>query len=567
MPKDPVEQYARDVASGKIPSGKLQRFACERHLSDRKRFRTKRSKFHWDLDWCLKKLSFFPQLIHWRGQLVGEAFELMGWQVFCVGSLFGWLKRDGTYRFETAYISVPKKSGKSIFMGAIALLRGFFDGEAGAEVYSIATTRDQANIVWREAYELKRRSRNPLVRRLKVFEGRKNIHDDKTRSKFEPLSADRDSGDGVNPYCLIADEVHRYKDADLLNMLQESMATRRNRLTLEITTAGWNRNSICYEHDQYSQKVLERIVKDESWFTFICRADEEDRERWDDPEVWEKANPSWGVAIHEDRVRTTAQQAAELPSKMNDFLRYRLNIWTEQAERAIDMPRWIASGESSPTVADLRGRPCFGGLDLATVRDLCAFVLVFPMDEIVAALSWFWCPEVGVLKRSKEDKAPYDRWVSRNLMRATAGDTISHNAIFVDILKILESFDLVALAYDPHNSGDLPHQLSDVFGEERVVTFYQGFGNMAAPCKEIERRYLEGNLKHGNNIALNWMASNAAWRINEYGDKRFDKEKAAEKIDGMVALAMAVGEWLRRKSDEDSEESVYDRENRGLTVF
>jgi len=397
--------------SGKIPSGKLQRLACQRHLNDLKRFKGKRAPYYWDLDWCLKKLSFYPQLIHWRGDLVGQPFELMGWQLFCSGQMFGWFKRDGSYRFETAYISVPKKSGKSVWVGATGLLRGFFDGEAGSETFSIATTREQANIVWREAYELKRRSQNPLVRGLKVFEGRRNIHDDKTRSKFEPLSADRDSGDGVNPYCLIADEVHRYRDADLLNMLKESMKTRRNKLVIEITTAGWDRNSMCYQHDEYSQKILTGLTENEEWFAFICRADDEDKDNWDEPEVWAKANPSYGICIHAHDVQTTVQEISGIPSMLNDFLRYRLNIWTEQAERAIDTPRWIASGEGSPGISALRGRRCFAGLDLASVMDLAAFALVFPDEEEISALLWLWCPEVGVLKRAKEDRAPYDQGV------------------------------------------------------------------------------------------------------------------------------------------------------------
>lgn len=564
-PADPVTAYARRVVSKKVPAGKLQRLACKRHLDDLKKYPGKRGKYRWDLDWCKKKLAFFPQLIHWRGQLAGEPFELMDWQTFVAGSLFGWFKRDNTYRFETAYISVPKKSGKSVFVGALGLLRGFFDGEAGAEVYSIATTREQANIVWTEASELKRRSANPLVKRLKVFEGRKNIHDTVTRSKFEPLSAEKDSGDGVNPYCLIADEVHRYKDADILNMLQESMATRINRLTIEITTAGWNRNSICYEHDEYSQKVLEGALVNDEWFTFIARADEEDRDRWDQPDVWAKANPSWGVAIQEDRVEVAAREAAALPSKLNDFLRYRLNIWTEQSERAIDIPRWKQSGEGSPTLASLRGRQCFGGLDLASNRDLSAFVLIFPMPPEVAVLMWLWCPEVGVLRRAKEDRQPYDHWIAANLMKATNGDTTDYATIRVDILSILEHFELGALAYDPHNSGNLPHDLADVLGESKVIKFYQGFGNMAAPVKELERLYLALLLKHGNNAALNTMAANAAWRVNEYNDKRFDREKSSEKIDGMVALAMAIGAWLNHK--QDSSESVYDREDRGIEVF
>ncbi|MGH8648984.1 MAG: terminase TerL endonuclease subunit, partial [Burkholderiales bacterium] len=391
-------------------------------------------------------------------------------------------------------------------------------------------------------------------------------YDTSTSSKFQPLSADKDSGDGVNPYCLIADEVHRYRDAALLNMLKESMATRRNQLIIEITTAGWDRNSICYEHDDYSQKILERTVENENWFAFICRADDEDRDRWDKPDVWAKANPSYGIAIHEDRVRIAAKEAAELPSKLNDFLRYRLNIWTEQSERAIDIERWVASGEGSPTMAQLRGRRCFGGLDLASNKDLSALVLVFPDEPEVAALMWLWCPEVGVLRRAKEDRAPYDRWVALNLMKATDGDTTNLDTVAVDILSILEHFDFQALAYDPHNSGNLPHKLADVLGTERVVKFYQGFGNMAAPCKEIERLYLAGHLKLGNNPALNWMANNAAWRVNEYNDKRFDREKSSEKIDGVVALAMAIGAWLNQQA-KDTSESVYDREDRSIEVF
>lgn len=576
---DPVTAYARDVVSGKIPAGKLQVLACKRHLDDLKRFDSRpidaketwkpKTDFYWDLEFALGKLSFFPQLRHWRGRIAGEPFELMGWQTFCTGSLFGWFKRDETYRFETAMISVPKKSGKSLWVGAVGLLRGFYDDENGSEVYSIATTKDQADIVWQEAANLAKKSTHPKLKRLDVSTTKPhvhhNIHDRTTQSKFEPLSADRDSGDGVNPYCLIADELHRYKSADLLNMLQESMASRRNRLTIEITTAGWDRTSICYEHDQYSQKVLERTVENETWFAFICRADDEDKENWTDPKVWAKANPSYGVAIQESRVQTAAQLAAELPSKLNDFLRYRLNIWTEQSERAIEIERWVKSGEGTPAMATLRGKKCFGGLDLASNKDLCAFLLIFPTLADVVALAWFWCPEAGILKRSKDDRVPYDHWVKANLIKATPGDTADHRVIKADILKIAQFFDLQMLAFDPHNAGNLPHELADELGEDRLTTFYQGHGNMAAPVKEIERLYLDEKLKHGNNPVLNWMANNAAFRVNEYNEKRFDKLKSTEKIDGMVALAMAIGAWL--KSQIEEKKSVYEREGRGLTVI
>jgi phage terminase large subunit-like protein len=585
-PADPVTAYARQVVAGKVPSTRYHRLACKRHLDDLKRFQTipydledpRREKwkpktdYYWDLYWCLKKLSFFPQLVHWRGQLAGQPFELMPWQMFVAGSLLGWSKRDGTYRYETAYISVPKKSGKSVFVGGLGLLRGFFDDEPGAETYSLATTYKQSDIVWREAAELAKRSKDQLVQKLNISTTRPggvhNINDNRTSSKFEPLSSDKDSGDGVNPCVILADEIHRYKDAALLNMLQESMSSRRNRLTVEITTAGWDRNTICYEHDEHSKKVLVSTVVDEAWFVFICRADPEDRDRWNQLDVWKKSNPSWGITIREDRVRTAAKQAAELPSKLNDFLRYRLNIWTEQTKRAIDIDRWIASGENSPSLDALRGERCFAGLDLASNRDLCALLVIFPFlaDGEVAVIQWLWCPEKGIERRSMEDRAPYTQFVESNLMKATDSDTTNYNVIRVDSLAILEHFELVALAFDPHNSGNLPHELAEVLGEKRVVKFDQRFGSMAAPVKEIERLYMEGKLKHGNNQALNWMANNTAYRTNEFGERRYDKEKSSEKIDGMVALAMAVGAWLNYEIQE-AQESVYDRENRSIEII
>lgn len=586
-PPDPVTAYARAVVSGKVPSGKLQRQACERHLKDQKRFNVhpymlddprrekwkSKTEFYWDPYWAEKKLGFFPQLIHWRDRLAGRPFVLMPWQAFVAGSLLGWFKRERGYRFHTAYVCVPKKSGKSVFMGALALLLGFFDGVEGGETYSIATTKDQADLVWNEAANLAARSQNPLVRRLKVSStnpaAHHNIHDPITRSKFEPISADKDSGDGKNPHVLIADEVHRYKDAGLLNMLKESTATRESPMTIEITTAGWNRVSICYKHDELSQKILQGTVQNDGWFAFICRADEEDRKEenwWNDPKVWAKANPSLGVAIREEQVRGAATEANLLPDNLNDFLRYRLNIWTEQNKRAITMERWIASGEGSPMRIELLGRECFGGLDLASLRDLCAFSLIFPEGERVPTLVWFWIPEKGLRQRVENDKVPYDRWVDQNLIKVTSGDTTDYEIIKADVLQILEHFRLRVLAYDPYNAGSLPHQLVEDLGEERVVKFGQHFNWMAAPCNEIERLYLAGLLKHGNNPVLNWMAQNAAWGIKEPGVRRFDREESSDKIDGMVATAMAVGAWLRT-GNEESNESVYDRENRSIEIF
>lgn len=594
LPADPVTAYAKQIANGRRPAGRLQKLACKRHLEDLKKYRGARAPFKWDLAFALKKLSFFPELRHWRGELKGQPFELMDWQAFCTGSLYGWCRRDDdeVFRYTRAYISVPKKSGKSVWVGALGLLKAFYDDEQGAEVYSIAMSKEQADIVWNEAANLVLQSKNPLLRRLDVSSTKPNvkhnIHDRETVSKFEPLSSDKDSGDGKNPNCLIADEVHRYKDADLLNMLEESMATRRNQLTIEITTAGWDRKSICYQHDEYSRSVLEGRVEDPTWFAFICRADKKKTQNWSDedvwtnPQVWAAANPSYGVSIREERVRAAVSSVREIPSKLNDFLRYRLNVWTEQAERWVELDRWIESGNDTPALEEFRGRRAFAGLDLASLRDLCALAVVVPDEELdrFFAYFWYWVPENNVGLRVKRDRVPYDRWIRHNLIKTTPGDTADHRVIRDDIVQIAEFFDIVQLAYDPHNSGNLPHELDDELGPyermnpetnkvelvPRVVKTYQGAKSMAGPVKELERVYLEARLKHGNNAVTNWMAGNVAVKTNQYDEKTIDRLRSTEKVDGMVALAMALGAFMRFGNVPEGE-SVYDREDRGLHVI
>lgn len=572
-PDDPATRYALDITSGRIPSNELTVLSCERHLRDLDASHRASFPYLWRPDYVEEICAFFPHLRHWRDPFAGQPFHLLGWQAFCTGSAFGWvLKADESiWRYRTLYIEVPKKSGKSTWVAGMAIARGFFSGIEGSETYSIAMKRDQATIVWTEAANLLRKADHPDFSRLETLRGRRNISDPTTNSKFEPLGADKDSSDGVNPVCLIADEIHRYKDAHLLNTLRESMSARTNPLLIEITTAGWDRNSICYQHHEYSTRILNQQVDNDRWFTYISCADDDDRDNWDDPRVWKAASPSWGVTVDEDTVRELADEAREIPSKLNDFLRFRLNIWTEQSERAIDMRRWIKSGEDSPTLRELKRRRCFGGLDLASNNDLCAFVLAFPnypRDIDVSVLMWLWCPEIGIMRRSKEAKnAPYDQWVRANVLRATDGDTTNYHTIREDILAILEYFDLVQLGYDPHNSGSLPHDLADQLGAERIISVYQGHGFMSAPCKELERLYLEESLKHGNNAALNWMANNAAWKVNEYNDKRFDRQKSSEKIDGMVALAMALGCWIKHEQKTDGDEHSYQNERRGIDIF
>lgn len=596
---DRTTDYAKAVVAGKIPAGRYLRLACKRHLDDLKRSRRKAFPYRFDRERAEWYLDFFPQFNHWRGELAGTPFELAPWQVFVAGSIFGWIQKASPtlYRWLTAYVEVPKKSGKTTFAAAIGMIKGFLEGEEGAEVYSIATKRDQARLSWNEAAKIAKKT--PYMRtRLEILDGRGNMSDPETSSKFEPLGADKDTADGINPSFVIADEVHRYRDSDLLNTVEKSMAARRNPLTLEITTAGSNRRTICYQHHELSVKVLEGTLEHERWFAFIAAADEEDRENWRDPEVHRYANVGYGVSVKPDFLAAQAKNAEAMPGELNHFLRFHLNLWTDQETRWLSMDRWNACRDAL-SYAELKGRPCFGGLDLARLHDLCALVLVFPIDpeeeaddeeltvtnedgelEVVKAdprefhaLCWFWMPEENVRKRVEEDGIPYDRWIEDGWITTTPGDTSDHRFIKRDVIRACRDFDVKNIAFDPHNAGNLDTELEEELGELReeddpvMVKFYQGFGNMAAPTRELERLIAARRWCHGSNPVLTWMAGNATTRENEYGDKKIDKKKSGELVDGLVAGAMAMGALLNYEKTDDHSVSVYDEEDRGLYVF
>ena len=306
-----------------------------------------------------------------------------------VGCLFGWQRSDGLRRFRTAYCAVPRKNGKSTLSAGIGLYLLVADGEHGAEIYSAATSRDQARIVFDEAKRMVGSS-PALKRRVGILIN--NLHVAATTSRFMPLSSDASTMDGLNVHGAIIDELHAHRTRHVVDVLETATGARRQPLLFEITTAGYDRHSICFEHHDYSIKVLEGIVRDDSWFAFIAAADENDD--WTDPAVWRKANPSFGLSVKEDDLARKAEKAIALPGAQNAFRRMHLNQWTEQAERWIDLAAWDAC--AGPVSLELlRGRPCFGGLDLSTTTDVTALAWVFPPehdDDLWRVLSRYFVP-------------------------------------------------------------------------------------------------------------------------------------------------------------------------------
>lgn len=570
-PACPVTAYARAVTGGRVVAGRLVKLACARHLEDLK---TGKSRgLSWDRTAALHAIEFFTHLRHSTGEWAGQPFVLQPWQAFVVGAVFGWKRADGLRRFRTAYVEVARKNGKSALLAGIALYALIADGEPGAHVYAAATTRDQARIVFGEAERMVAASPALSSRVTKTVN---NLAVLPTASWFRPLSADASKMDGLNVHLAAVDEVHEHPGPEIIQKLNTATGARRQPLIVEITTAGYDRHSVCRQHHEFSVKALEGTVPHEtaaSWFAYIATIDEGDD--WTDADVWVKANPSLGVTVKPDDLKRQIDEAREMPAQQNAIRRLRLNEWTEQVTRWLDMEVWAEGGPADGTdwqdirtgLDDLEqkllGRECYGGLDLARVNDLSALVLLFPptrdtslgdLAEKWIALPRFWVPEDDILRRGKRDRVPYATWRDQGFLDATPGNATDFAFIEAEIIALAGRYDLRELSYDRTFAGEIVQHLQDE--GINLVQFGQGFLSMAAPTAELERLSVSRLLWHGGHPVLRWNASNVAVRHDPAGNIKPDKERSSERIDGIVAICNALGRALLR--DANAGRSVYD---------
>lgn len=493
---------------------------------------------------------------HTKGKLAGTPFVLEGWQRFLVSRLFGWMRADGSRRYRTGYIEIPRKNGKSTLAAAISLYVLTADREPGAEVYTAAADREQAGIIFDIARGMADNA--PELRSLcKPYATSKRLVVESTGSYLRCLSSDAFTKHGLNAHGILFDELHAQKDRELWDVLTTSVGSREQPLTLGITTAGFDRHSICYELHDYAAKVTSGVIEDPDFFACIFAADDDDD--WTDPEVWHKANPCLGVSLAVDYLESKCREAQNSPAKENVFRRLHLNQWTEQDVRWLQMAKWDECGEPFDE-REFEGQPCYLGLDLASTTDVAAAVMVFPRDdEPWVVIPRFWIPAEGARAREKRDRVPYSQWEREGLLTMTPGDVIDFDVIRRDIKELGERFEIRQIAIDRWNATHLTTQLGgDGFD---VVPFGQGFASMSGPTKELETLVLSGRLRHGGHPVLRWMASNVAVEMDASGNLKPSKKKSIEKIDGIVASVMAVG----LASARTSVGSVYD--GRGLLTF
>jgi phage terminase large subunit-like protein len=524
------------------------KLACERHVRD---LATGHERgLYFDEEAADKALRFIENLRHIKGKWASERrkITLEGWQKFIVSSVFGWKKESGIRRFRYAYVEVPRKNGKTALAAGIANYMLIADGEAGAEVYTAATTRDQA----RECFDAARAMMVKLSTdsaKVKEIVGihQHNVHVLSTNSKMEPVSSDADTLDGSNPHLAIIDEYHAHKTDEVYNVMKSGMGAREQPLQFTITTAGFNKNGPCYALRKSCIELLEGKKTDDGTFCIVYTLDPGDD--WKDPAVWAKANPNFNVSVYPDYIKGECTQAQNMPSQQVNFLTKNLNVWTDASDVWIADDQWTQN-QTPVSLEDLTGRKCYAGLDLASISDICSLCLLFPSDdnERFDVLWRRWIPELSAERRSSKDGVAYMQWVAEGYMTTTGGNVTDYNWIKHEIMQIAEQVQLVSIAYDRFNSSQLVNDLT----EEGITMapFGQGFISMNAPTKQLEKFALEGKLNHGNDPVARWMMGNVEIKRDPAGNIKIDKGKSSEKVDDMVALAMAIGEWMTLKEEE-----------------
>jgi phage terminase large subunit-like protein len=528
-----VEKYITDVQSGAVPVCEHVRNAVARYVADRA------SGWGFSETYAQHAVDFIEQLEHSTGEYAGRPFELEPWQAFIVWNLFGFLNEDGSRRFTRAYVEVPRKNGKSTFSSALMLYGLIADDESAAQVYSAATKLDQAMMVFGESVRVCQNlpwlnealTVNNSVNNRRILYG---------QSIYKPLEWNPGKQDGLNAHFCCIDEYHAHPNDELYNVIRNSMGARRQPLLFTITTAGFNREAPCYKHRQYCAGVLSGNIKDDALFSVIYTLDEGDD--WTDPAVWAKANPNWGVSVNPRQLEQGLTEAKEFVHKEVEFKTKLLNVWTDTAMTWISDSLWKAcDGED-----ELEGEVCYGGLDLASTGDFCAFSLYFP--SLHAVRTWYWLPSETAFKRKDAAGASIRQWAADGFIELTEGNVTDYAFIKARVIELAQRYDIKDIAFDRFNASQLVIELQNE--GLQMFPFGQGFVSMSAPTKELERLTKDKQIRHAGNPVTRWMMGNIMLRTDPAGNIKIDKAKSGDKVDGPVSIVMALGTCMQDASKE-----------------
>lgn len=489
---------------------------------------------------------------HHKGKWAGSPLLLEGWQKWALREIFGWRRPDGSRRFRTGYMEVPRKNGKSEIAGGLGLYLEGADGEAGAEVYSAATKLDQARIVWETAREMIARSPD-LRRNFRVYQS-SIVKNSDTSSFFKPLGADSKSLDGLNPHGVIIDELHAHKNRKVWDVLQSALGAREQPLTIVITTAGeFDPESIGWEKHEYAGHVLEGTIEDDAFFAVIYAADPppegmpaaELEGYYYREEVQRQANPNFGISVKPSQLAERAAEARVLPSSAPEYLAKHLNVWTQTSSRWLRLDRWAAC-EPAPLdragavarEASLVGKVCHGGLDLADKLDLNALALAFVDGPFVDLILRFWLPETTFREYVKKNQAHWLQWKEAGWLTITPGNVVDHGFIRAEVNALAKRYSLQTVGFDPWGATQLSIDLAN--DGIKMVETRQGYATLSEPSKNLEAKVMDAQIRHANNPVLRFCAANAVVVKDPAGNVKPDKSSKNGKIDGIVASIMAL---------------------------
>ncbi len=577
-----VTAYIEGVPAGRIVVGRWARLMVQRHVRDLEQGGERGLWF--DASEVKFTLAFMECLQLSKGQWGGDLLVLEPWQCFIVAMLFGWKnKADNTRRFRTALIAVARKNGKSTLGAAIGLRLFVADNEPGAEVYTFATKLDQAEIVHAEAKRMVRKQ--PSLKRM-VQIAKHTMSIAATDSIYAPLGWAPEKHDGLNTSGAIGDEIHAHPNTELWDVIDTSTAARRQPLLVGITTAGRGDDptSLYRELKDYSVLVLEGTAEDDTWFAAIWQLDQAQydgdgkeitpADDWTDEKAWIKANPNLQITVKLDDLQRKAKKAKRTAAASIRFKLKHLNIEVARAEswlaaglwnRGRGDEDWYGPNGLRPEILERwRGVPCWAGGDLSSVADLTAVVLCFKMpDGFFDVLPLVWCPRENAIGRQRDRKVPYVTWAENGLLELTEGASVDYDFIRARLTWFRDAagLDIQEIGLDPHNARYLYTRMEEDDGFN-VMEHRQGFISMNDPIKSTEKLLLDGKIRHGGNRLLEWAVGNVVTAGDPAGNVKFDKSKAADKIDPAVALVMGVGLAVLGK---EPVESVY--KGRGVVVI
>lgn len=533
-----ARDYGERVLNGELPACEFVKLAVRRQNRDLERYSGVKSAYYFDEKEASLVCRFIELLPHTKGQLAGQKIRLEPWQVWILTTIFGWRRRaDGGRRFRRVYIEVPRGNGKSCLSSGVALYCLLADHEPGAEVYSFATTRDQAGIVFGDAKRMAQQTPS-LCKHFGLEILAHSLYVEPTNSTFQAKSAEGSTLDGLNTHLAIIDELHAHKTRAVYDVVETSLGKRKNSLMWVITTAGFDTSGICYEVRTMVRNVLNRSVVDESQFGIIYGLDEGDD--WKSLAALEKANPNWGVSVMPEVVTSLQKKAIAIPSAAGNFMTKHLDVWCSAASGWMNMPAWNKCAREELRREDFEGEPCYIGLDLGSKSDMTAKVLMFPREDrdgrtYFVTFADFYLPSRAI---ETSPNSQYRGWVEQGLIRVTEGAMTDFNVVEEDIREDLSRYSVQSIAYDPWQATQLISSLED--SGAPLVECRMTVQQISEPMKTLEALVLDGRIQHDGNPCLTWMMGNVVAKVDAKDNIFPRKERYEQKIDGPVAMIIAL---------------------------